>query len=106
MPSVQKRPDCFFAPKKKTREMQILQYDYACPIGQLTPLHLKRTLSAASPCPNSSSISIPPATLSQEAEIHDAMVELYQGHERGIVADGVHKLDGGIDVRWISYYGD
>ena len=47
------------------------------------------------------------ATLSQEAEIDYAMVELYQGHERGVVADGDHdRLDGGIDVRWVSYYGD
>ena len=40
------------------------------------------------------------ATLSQEAEIDDAMVELYQGHEQGIVSDGEHRLEGGIDVRW------
>ena len=30
-----------------------------------------------------------PTTLS-ESEIHDAMVELHQGGEKGIVSDGVH----------------
>ena len=51
-------------------------------------------------------LHLQPTTLSQEAEIHDAMVELFQGGERGIVGDGDHREDGGIEVRWMSHYGD
>ena len=47
-----------------------------------------------------------PTTLS-EAEIDDAMVELFQRHEPGIVADGYHdRLDGSVEVSWASYFGD
>jgi hypothetical protein len=42
-----------------------------------------------------------------DQDIHSAMVELFQGGEPEIVADGVHDMkDGSVEVRWVSYYGD
>jgi len=37
MPYVQKRSDRIFGPKKKACEMQVLRWDYACAIKELTP---------------------------------------------------------------------
>ena len=45
-------------------------------------------------------------TLSDQ-EIHEAMFELFQGGDQGIVSDGDHRReDGSVNVRWLSYFGD
>ena len=41
-----------------------------------------------------------------EADIEKTMVDLFQGGENGIIADGTHGADGEPDVEWLSYFED
>jgi len=75
-----------------TTTEQILKILHSHPFSRFSMSKLKPHLS--------------PTTLSSDQEIHNAMVELFQGGERGVIAEGDHRADGNVAVRWVSYYGD